>query len=188
MYSTVPDTMWVFTLITWTVLLGQVGPQCVPSNISDCKDDYRINLMLNPFLWPISTKSVCNVNPLFPLCKMCSTTDTHLIPCAYYLRLSVCVCQSFSRRWIPRWTAPRSCVSMSSRILGTFPAAFRPSRRPSLNMLKVREQSELSRTGLTQTHLHITYIWPLSQCSEPKASSAIKWSWKGNVRLAWEVH
>lgn len=56
------------------------------------------------------------------------------------LWISVCVrvcCQSSCRRWSPRWTAPKGCASTWSRTPGTFPAAFRPWRKPSPNTWRV---------------------------------------------------
>lgn len=99
--------------------------------------------------------------------------------------MSVCVSQSLFRRWSPRWTAPKSYVSMSSRILGTFPAVFRPSHKPSLNMLKVSvclnypkhgehkytlllSQSPLkSMPGLRGTVKYIKLNWTILQCTSP---------------------
>lgn len=89
-------------------------------------------LFLLSFYWAIEKreKEICCTHVwMHRLTQGCINVNTN--------KLFVCFCQSFSRRWSQKLTAPRSCVFMSSRIPGISRAAFRPSLRPLLNMLKV---------------------------------------------------
>lgn len=93
-----------------------------------------------------------------PLCEIHTSTLT----VSLYVRFFHV--KTFCRSWIQRWTAPRSCVFMSNRIRGTFPAVSRRSHKPLLNLQKVSVSLSFSTTHKNTWYIH-KYIYYSLLCS-----------------------